>query len=387
MQSVVTFLMCLGLSLYKNPKLAVVTLSAVPLLIGVNMVTRTICQPLYAIERRGFAEASTDVERGTAAIATVKVHNAQATEMERFRRPINNARDSLFKQGFFWGACFGSTNVLIFTIFVAGFWYGAKLVHDGEASVSNVMTVFWACLMGTSALQGGFLPLGFITKGAMSLASLLTVIQDDDSLHTPGPEDGEGIVPPRCQGAFDLHEVLFAYPSRPDDNVLSGVTMFLPAGETTFVVGGSGSGKSTIAQLLLRLYEPDFGDIVFDNTNFDELDRTFTGQRIAAVQQGCILFDMSVHDNVAMGMVGSGPDKDGKIRTPAEVTRDEVIEACKLADIHEFIVSLPEGYETRLGTGGSQLSGGQRQRLAIARARIRNPTVLILGECGTFASH
>ncbi|KAL1411210.1 ATP-dependent permease [Vanrija albida] len=379
-QSIITFLLCLGLSLYKSPKLAIVTLSAVPLIMGINVLARAVCHPLYAVERRGFAEASTDIERATAAIATVKVHNAQVTELERFRRPIANARDSLFKQGFVWGACFGSTNVLIFTIFVAGFWYGAKLVNDGQASVENVMTVFWACLMATGALQGGLQPLSYITKGTMSLASLLTVIQDDETLPTPGPENGHGVVPARCQGSFDLHDVYFAYPSRPDDNVLSGVTLFLPAGEMTFVVGGSGSGKSTIAQLLLRLYAPDFGNIVLDDTDFETLDTAFTGQRIAAVQQGCILFDMSVHDNVAMGMVGSEADELGRTRTPADVSRAEVIEACRLADIHDFIVSLPEGYETRLGTGGSQLSGGQRQRLAIARARIRDPTVLILDE-------
>ena len=110
-----------------------------------------------------------------------------------------------------------------------------------------------------------------------------------------------------------------------------------------------------------------------DDQPFDKLDSKFTRQHIAAVQQGCILFDMSIHDNVAMGVAATE-------RSARDVSRAEVVEACRMAMIHDFIEGLPEGYETHLGTGGSALSGGQRQRLAIARARIRNPTVLILGE-------
>ena len=159
------------------------------------------------------------------------------------------------------------------------------------------------------------------------------------------------------------------------------MSLFIPAGETTFIVGGSGSGKSTITQLLLRLYLPSSGDITFDNQSFLYLDEGFIRENIAAIQQGCILFDLSIHDNVAMGLAGAGQDlKTGVQRRPNDVTRDEVMDACKLAMIHDFIDSLPEGYETKLGTAGSALSGGQRQRLAIARARIRDPTVLILGQ-------
>lgn len=89
---------------------------------------------------------------------------------------------------------------------------------------------------------------------------------------------------------------------------------------------------------------------------------------------------MSVHDNVALGLAGSVVSGKGDVRRPRDVTREEVVQACRMAMIHDFIMSLPDGYETRLGTGGSSLSGGQRQRMAIARARIRDPTVLILGE-------
>jgi ATP-binding cassette subfamily B (MDR/TAP) protein 1 len=124
------------------------------------------------------------------------------------------------------------------------------------------------------------------------------------------------------------------------------------------------------------MYTPVGGEISLDDQSIAYLDPEFTKQNIAAVQQGCILFDMSVHDNVAMGLAGASSSG----RRPGDVTREEVVEACKMAMIHDFIAALPEGYDTKLGTGGNALSGGQRQRLAIARARIRDPTILILGK-------
>lgn len=272
-------------------------------------------------------------------------------------------------------------------------------MRDGRSTAGEVMTVFWACLLAATYLQVLVPQLTIVTKGKNSMASLLTVIQDDPAVNSFSPSTSpdapnfprrismkarplslRGIRPLRCRGEFNLRNVSFAYPSRPDQPVLRDVSLFLPSGERTFIVGGSGSGKSTIAQLLLRLYIPSCGELTLDDQSFPYLDERFTREHISAVQQGCILFDLSIHDNVAIGEAGAGADTSGNARRPKDVTKEEVIEACRMAMIHDFIDSLPEGYETKLGTGGSTLSGGQKQRLAIARARIRDPTVLILGE-------
>jgi ATP-binding cassette subfamily B (MDR/TAP) protein 1 len=158
--------------------------------------------------------------------------------------------------------------------------------------------------------------------------------------------------------------------------VLTDVSLFLPAHETTFIVGGSGSGKSTIAQLLLRMYVPQDGCVMLDDQDMGYLDEVFMRENLVGVSQGCILFDRSVHDNVAMGRLrrhGDGEEEEN------EVSREEVVDACRAALMHEFVRDLPEGYDTRLGNGGANLSGGQKQRLAIARAKLRDPSVLILG--------
>ena len=172
---------------------------------------------------------------------------------------------------------------------------------------------------------------------------------------------------------MSLSDITFAYPSRPTQPVLRDVSLFFPAGETTFVVGGSGSGKSTVAQLLARLYSPESGSVFLDDQDAAYIDETWLRSHVAVVSQSCILFDGTVHDNVAMGVAGL-------IRRPEEVTRVEVEKACQASLMHEFVRDLPDGYDTRLGNGGASLSGGQKQRLAIARAMLRDPTVLVLGK-------
>lgn len=406
-QHTLTFILCIILALIRSPILALVTLSAIPLVLISHLITQSFLTTLYTTERRAFAEASTHIERSTSAISTVKAFNAQRAESNRFQAAISNAQISLEKQGMIWGI--GEGLVMFFTsvMFVAGFWFGAKLVREGKNNVGDVMTVFWACLMASSSLQAIVPDLATVSQAKNSMASQLTIINSGQPppssrptsilnpfspvpspasarfsmLHSKSALPGlRRIRPAKCRGEFVFRNLSFAYPSRPDQLVLDDVSMFLPAGETTFVVGGSGSGKSTIAQLLLKLYDPFSGDLTMDDQVFTYLDEQFTREHIAAVQQGCILFDMSVHDNVALGVAGSGPLVSGVVRRPEDVTREEVVAACKMALIHDFVIGLPDGYDTKLGTGGSNLSGGQKQRLSIARARLRDPTILILGE-------
>jgi ATP-binding cassette subfamily B (MDR/TAP) protein 1 len=385
-QYLATCITCLGLAFARSWALTLVILASVPILVFVQGLSQGLASPLVALEREQSATAASLIDRALSAISTVKAFNAAKYEHNIFSDIVNAMNTTGRRLNAVWGFTSGTAQFVMMGMFVQAFWFGSKLVRDGKVPAGDVMAVFWACLTATSNLQMCIPQFITLAKGKFAMSSLLSLVNDEAS--APGPRDStctapsrrsfpltakvstfRRIVPQKCIGEFSLHDVCFSYPSRPDVPVLRNVSLFLPAGETTFIVGSSGSGKSTIAQLLLRLYNPTSGIVQFDDQDITFLEESWMKQNVAGVSQSCILFDMSVHDNVALGALGS--------RT---VSREEVIQACRIGLMHEFVRDLPEGYDTVIGNGGAALSGGQRQRLAIARACIRDPNVLILDE-------
>jgi ABC-type multidrug transport system fused ATPase/permease subunit len=179
-------------------------------------------------------------------------------------------------------------------------------------------------------------------------------------------EAGEKL--PDIQGAVELQGVRFQYPSRPDVRVLRGLDITVKPGQVVALVGSSGCGKSTVVQLIERFYDPAEGHVLIDGHPSTELHLQWLRRQIGIVSQEPVLFDCSIRDNIAYG---------DNFR---EVTMQEIVEAARKANIHNFIESLPQGYETNVGDKGAQLSGGQKQRVAIARALVRSPKILLLDE-------
>ncbi|KAJ7285724.1 P-loop containing nucleoside triphosphate hydrolase protein [Mycena rebaudengoi] len=387
-QYLTTCLACLGLGFSRSWALTLVILSAVPILMIIQTLSQIFAGPLLNVERSTTATAATLVDRATSSISTVKAFNAAHYEHTNLGAALDRMTSATKRLNSLWGLTSGLAQFVMMGMFVQGFWFGSKLVKDGKIGPGDVMAVFWACLIATSNLQMCIPQFIVVAKGKFAMVSLLTLVDGDDddfrdvpltptaALTSPSTRSFpkrmnrnlRRIRPARCAGEFALHNISFAYPSRPTVPVLHDVTLFLPAHETTFIVGSSGSGKSTIAHLLLGLYVPQSGEIQLDDQDIKFIDEKWRRQHVAGIEQGCILFDMSVFDNVALG-AGGRP-----------VTREEVKDACVSALMHEFVRDLPEGYDTMLGTSGASLSGGQKQRLAIARARLRDPTVLILDE-------
>jgi ABC-type multidrug transport system fused ATPase/permease subunit len=177
----------------------------------------------------------------------------------------------------------------------------------------------------------------------------------------------EGKILPAVKGDIKFCNVGFFYPIRPDAPIFKDLTFSLASGETVAVVGHSGSGKSTIAQLLMRFYDVNSGSVYIDDIPLRELDLNWMrNDIIGLVSQEPVLFATTIKENIAYG----NPD----------ATESEIIEASKRANAHEFITAFPDGYNTMVGDRGQSISGGQKQRIAIARALLKNPQILILDE-------
>ncbi|KAM0459941.1 hypothetical protein ACHAO4_002067 [Trichoderma viride] len=323
-------------------------------------------EPAIQAQKRDLETASKLATSSIKAIEIVKIFDGYDRELRQYHEAIMlaskqyliQAQCNCFQMGYvaFW----------VVGIFVAGFWYGTILVDQG-LSPGQVITTFFSVL---SAFQGieALLPQWLVlSKGMFAgafLSSLLTTCDDEAA-----KGNGGQIRPDSCIGNVDFIDVTFAYPSNPEKPVLNKSTFCFPTGQLTFIVGRSGSGKSTIGNLIAQFYDPSSGLICLDGYPLATLDGDWVRSNIALIQQSSVVFEDSVFNNVAVGN-----------SDPEAVTREAVGTACEFALLQSTLSNLPEGLNTRIGSNGHKLSGGQMQRVALARARIRDPAVLILDE-------
>ncbi|KAK3364499.1 P-loop containing nucleoside triphosphate hydrolase protein [Lasiosphaeria hispida] len=261
----------------------------------------------------------------------------------------------------------------IYSGYGLAFWQGIRMYHRGEiAEPGSVVTVIFAVLLAAQSLTQIAPQTVVVSKAAAAAQHLFEIIDRESKINSLSDE---GAKPDECNGEIEFRDVVFAYPSRPDVQVLKSLNLALPANRTTAIVGASGSGKSTIVGLVERWFSPLSGDILLDGRKVEEYNIQWLRTNIRLVQQEPVLFNGTVFQNVANGLSGT-PMAD----LDDEHKRKLVEDACLAAFAHEFIEEMPRGYDTQIGERGAMLSGGQKQRIAIARSVISNPRVLLLDE-------
>ena len=352
---------------FTSMKLALLMLAIVPVVAIIAVFFGRYIRGFSKRVQDKIAESNVIVEETMQGIANVKSFANEFFEILRYTKNVNEIKKLAMTGGKARGAFFSFIIFCLFGAIILLIWFAVKLESQGQLS-HGAMIQFMLYTVFVGASIGGIAEQYAQIQKAIGATERVMEILDDtpEQLILPATADFSVVPYNRLEGNVVFKNVAFTYPSRKEIQVLKNISFEANKGETIAFVGPSGSGKSTITALILRFYEPESGAITIDNKNTNDYSLTELRNNMAIVPQDVLLFGGSIKENIAYGKPNA--------------TMEEIIEAAKKANAHEFIDGFPEKYETIVGERGIKLSGGQRQRVAIARAVLKNPAILILDE-------
>ncbi|KAI1339085.1 ABC transporter-like protein [Xylariaceae sp. FL0016] len=366
--SIFSVIGCLTISFYFGWKLTLVALScAMPLALGAGFFRVRVEKGFEAMNLKVFAESAKFATESVGAIRTVTALTLEDSISTSYEELLQDHVKKAFKRARLATIVYSASDSLPLLCMAFVLWYGGRLLVAGEYITFQYLIVYISVVQG--AIGAGqwlsFLPnIAQATAAANRIQA--TRAKDDEagrgiSLSFDADNDDERGV------KVELQDVWFRYPTR-DVPVLSGLNLAIEKGQFAAIVGPSGSGKTSIISLLERFYKVKSGSITYNGIDIDDIDMEDYRKTMSLVAQEPNLFDGTIRENILMGV------------NPEGVTDEDLFSVCRDAGIHEFISSLPDGYNTKAGIKGVLLSGGQKQRISIARALIRNPRLLLLDE-------
>ncbi|XP_015677389.1 bile salt export pump [Protobothrops mucrosquamatus] len=353
------------IAFYFSWKLSLVITCFLPFLALSGMVQSRMLTGFASQDKKAMEATGRISNEALANIRTIAGIGKEKIFIDAYEKQLEVPYKAAIKKANVYGVCFGFAQCILFVANSVSYRYGGFLVEKEGLHYSYVFRVISCIVTSGTALGRASSYTPNYAKAKIAAARFFQLV---DRIPRISTYSDVGEKWDNFHGRIEFLNCKFTYPSRPDTQVLNGLTVSVKSGQTLAFVGSSGCGKSTCVQLLERFYDADEGKVLIDGRDTRKINIHFLRSRIGIVSQEPVLFDCSIGDNIKYG------------DNSREISMDEVITAAKKAQLHEFVMSLPQKYETNVGAQGSLLSRGQKQRIAIARAIVRDPKILLLDE-------